>query len=543
MAEAFAGARQNRRHFTTLCLVLFVSSLFLSKTCSAQPYRVEVVVPPGVYRGVFHGRINDSADFAFLARRVGSPRDSIPAIFNGPNAEQDALVSEADGFDLIGKFDMNNDGTLVFWASNKNRPFGSTGPDASAIYRWDSETGIRTVVSDTTYRFFGFEDPFATYPAINNRGEIAFLASWSTKTKGGLANVFSGPDPIRGARIPKNLNDIGLGFDLSDTGHVVFAQGNPLGDHTVSLSTPKITELALGSCDNYSAITECPELGTFDYRHVSPFPRINDQGDVTFIARGPGPENQPTLLYTRNSELHRFTSSTISPHVTPSMTTLGPVFHAHYIAGPQVGDTGIFTIAGDDELDEIVSTQDVFAEGRAAKWLYHLDASSNGHVLFTFGSEPGQSGLAIARPLPLLLADFDGSGELSTADVNLLTTTLREEDKPIWFDLNGDQVVSVLDRDFMIEDFFDTTFGDANLDGRVDLADFQSLQLGFGRRGDWEHGDFDGNGIVAFSDFVQLSQNFGDGVQPWTVPEPSSLALFAFVLVLGNFRPRRTLAG
>jgi hypothetical protein len=52
--------------------------------------------------------------------------------------------------------------------------------------------------------------------------------------------------------------------------------------------------------------------------------------------------------------------------------------------------------------------------------------------------------------------------------------------------------------------------GDANVDGKVDGADFLVLYANFGQANRlWEHGDFDGDGDVDFVDYQVLGLNFG----------------------------------
>ena len=51
--------------------------------------------------------------------------------------------------------------------------------------------------------------------------------------------------------------------------------------------------------------------------------------------------------------------------------------------------------------------------------------------------------------------------------------------------------------------------GDANLDGKVDFADFLSLSSNFGEPGTRSDGDFTGDGYVGFQDFLKLTANFG----------------------------------
>ncbi|MFO0896608.1 MAG: PEP-CTERM sorting domain-containing protein [Pirellulales bacterium] len=67
--------------------------------------------------------------------------------------------------------------------------------------------------------------------------------------------------------------------------------------------------------------------------------------------------------------------------------------------------------------------------------------------------------------------------------------------------------------------------GDANRDGKVDLADFGILKDHFGQSpADWSAGDFDASGAVDLSDFGLLKANFGTtGVA--AVPEPATWTL------------------
>jgi hypothetical protein len=83
-----------------------------------------------------------------------------------------------------------------------------------------------------------------------------------------------------------------------------------------------------------------------------------------------------------------------------------------------------------------------------------------------------------------------------------------------------------------------TRYGDANLDGNVNLTDFNRLASNFGGSNSvWTRGDFNYDGLVNLTDFNLLAANFGlqasgPEVTPedWSnlaaaIPEPSSLAL------------------
>jgi hypothetical protein len=97
-----------------------------------------------------------------------------------------------------------------------------------------------------------------------------------------------------------------------------------------------------------------------------------------------------------------------------------------------------------------------------------------------------------------------------------------------------------------------THFGDANLDGRVNLNDFNILASNFGQSDrTWEQGDFNEDGFVNLGDFNLLAANFGKEIQPagpgttitfglggQLAPEPAAAALALLVPAL-TLRRRR----
>ena len=96
-----------------------------------------------------------------------------------------------------------------------------------------------------------------------------------------------------------------------------------------------------------------------------------------------------------------------------------------------------------------------------------------------------------------------------------------------------------------------TRYGDANLDGTVNLSDFNRLAANFGATdGDWARGDFNYDGNVNLADFNRLAANFGLSAagpdvtpQDWSalaaaVPEPTAL-LALTVAPLTLLRRRR----
>ncbi len=73
-------------------------------------------------------------------------------------------------------------------------------------------------------------------------------------------------------------------------------------------------------------------------------------------------------------------------------------------------------------------------------------------------------------------------------------------------------------------------YGDANLDGFVNLEDFNILASNFGTSGPpWEGGDFNEDGFVNLSDFNLLAANFGKPIE--IAPDPLVFGLGAGVTV------------
>ncbi|MEM7682840.1 MAG: hypothetical protein AAF288_12855 [Planctomycetota bacterium] len=131
----------------------------------------------------------------------------------------------------------------------------------------------------------------------------------------------------------------------------------------------------------------------------------------------------------------------------------------------------------------------------------------------------------LANPLGPLVndtpeGDYDQDGVLGPGDIDTLRANLGDA----VYDLDGDGISDAADVALLVEGpgFAGTSFGDANLDGEVDLVDFDALSQGFGGPGGWGQGDFTGDGVVDLLDFDVLAQNFdaGEGVE---LPEPGVL--------------------
>ncbi|QDU72645.1 hypothetical protein [Mucisphaera calidilacus] len=133
---------------------------------------------------------------------------------------------------------------------------------------------------------------------------------------------------------------------------------------------------------------------------------------------------------------------------------------------------------------------------------------------------------------PALLGDFDNSGDLTIADVDLLSAAIQGGPAGPEFDLDESGTLTNADLTFWLEDLFGTRLGDANLDHEVDLLDLSALASKFGQPASYAEGDFTADGFVDLLDLSALATNFG--LEGGTViPEPAvaTLALIPLIAV------------
>jgi glycosidase len=159
-----------------------------------------------------------------------------------------------------------------------------------------------------------------------------------------------------------------------------------------------------------------------------------------------------------------------------------------------------------------------------------------------------------ARALELRRGNLNGDGVTNAADIDHLYQSFGSTD---WlYDLDVDETgADQQDVDVLVRRIFLTEYGDANLDQRVNLTDFNALASNFGATGaGWARGDFTGDARVNLQDFNVLAGQFGFSAagpaltpQDWaglaaSVPEPGStscaLLLTAASLLKRNRRAR-----
>ena len=116
----------------------------------------------------------------------------------------------------------------------------------------------------------------------------------------------------------------------------------------------------------------------------------------------------------------------------------------------------------------------------------------------------------------LLTGDFNADGVLNLPDIDLLVTEIAASGNSAFYDLTGDQVVDLDDRDAWLAIAGAANLpsgnayllGDANLDGAVDGVDFVAWNANkFTSMAEWSAGDFNADGVVDGADFLEWNVN------------------------------------
>ena len=124
-------------------------------------------------------------------------------------------------------------------------------------------------------------------------------------------------------------------------------------------------------------------------------------------------------------------------------------------------------------------------------------------------------------------------------DASDIDSVYRHFGSQAWWDLNSDSTVNQADVGYLLKNVLHKSYGDSDLNGKVDFADFQVLLDHWQNLGGWAAGDFTGDGTVDFADFQKLLDNWSPaGGSESSVPEPATLSLLALA-GLAMLRRRR----
>lgn len=137
--------------------------------------------------------------------------------------------------------------------------------------------------------------------------------------------------------------------------------------------------------------------------------------------------------------------------------------------------------------------------------------------------------------------DFDNNGVLDCADIDALVGEIAGGTNSAPFDLTGDGLVNLADRDawlagaggILLPSGNPFRLGDANLDGVVDVGDFNIWNSNkFTPVAAWCSGDFNADGSVDVGDFnVWNANKFTSSAN--SVPEPASWLMCTILWALG----------
>ena len=180
-----------------------------------------------------------------------------------------------------------------------------------------------------------------------------------------------------------------------------------------------------------------------------------------------------------------------------------------------------------DELDSAVNEIDHFSQDNLTEWRWAEDDCCGEGRNFAglmddvsiwneALSEEQLAMLHAGTSTPLSLAgigpvgdpgDFDGDGVLGPADIDLLSTAVRDGGDVGVYDLDGNGTLDADDRVFWVESLAKTWFGDANFDGEFNSSDLVATftvgeyEDGVDDNSTWSEGDWTGTpiSIVAIS--------------------------------------------
>ena len=169
----------------------------------------------------------------------------------------------------------------------------------------------------------------------------------------------------------------------------------------------------------------------------------------------------------------------------------------------------------------------------------YLITEESGHLV-----GPDSLGVMTLRHIPA--GDFDLDGTADHEDIDTLSQAIRRGTRDLSFDLDGNNQVDQLDRDFWVHDIKQTFYGDANLDGKFLSDDFVRV-FQFGQYEDeidgnsgWLQGDWNGDGDFGSRDFVVAFQDggFERDERVAHVPEPT-FNIWLIPTLLGVWRIKR----
>ena len=196
------------------------------------------------------------------------------------------------------------------------------------------------------------------------------------------------------------------------------------------------------------------------------------------------------------------TDSELLGSVPLAVATTGPI--------SAEGSTGQLTVAlqlpGVDDPIWSLGLPETYTIAIRVDALSEVDEWSEGNNLASFAAE-------VTAPLP---GDFNNDGIYDETDLDAAVAAIASGSSESEFDLTGDTLVDLADRDAWLVLAGAANLGsgkvyllgDANLDGVVDVSDFNRWNENkFTAVAAWSSGDFNADGLVDVSDFNLWNSN------------------------------------
>jgi hypothetical protein len=162
------------------------------------------------------------------------------------------------------------------------------------------------------------------------------------------------------------------------------------------------------------------------------------------------------------------------------------------------------------------------------------------------GTVSGSATSITLTAVPSMPGDFNLNGVLDSADIDQLSSAIRNVSVNVKYDLNHDGAINADDRGTWISELR-TYFGDSDLNGEFDSSDlllvFAAGKYETTQNANWASGDWDGDGNFTSTDLITALADGGYEQGPRTgirsVPEPSGIVPIGLAILAAIGRYRR----